>query len=62
MRRLRTGGGIILTTTEVGDNIIPMEEINRDYKRRIRPYEVREALKKMGKNKATGPDDIPIEI
>ena len=39
-----------------------MEEINRDYKRRIRPYEVREALKKMGRNKATGPDGIPIEV
>ena len=48
--------------SEAGDNIIPMEEINRDYKRMICLYEVREALRKLKRNKAAGPNGIPIEI
>ena len=34
---------------------------NCSYHRRINRNEIREALKRMGRNKAVGPDDIPIE-
>ncbi|CAH9116420.1 unnamed protein product [Cuscuta europaea] len=35
--------------------------VNRDFVRRIQTIQVKEAMRKMGRKKAVGPDDIPIE-
>ena len=47
---------------DVGDVSIPPEDLNRDFMRRIRPCEVKEALRRMKTRKAVGPDAIPIEV
>ena len=41
---------------------ISPEDLNRDFIRRIRPYEVKEALRRMKTRNAVGPDAIPIEV
>ena len=41
---------------------IPSEDLNRDFLRRIRPCEVKEALRRMKKKKAVGSDAISIEV
>ena len=41
---------------------IPPEDLNRDFIRRIRLCEVKEALRRMKTRKAVGPDAIPIEV
>ncbi|CAH9115852.1 unnamed protein product [Cuscuta epithymum] len=46
---------------DIGDLTIPDCMVNRDFVRRIQPTEVKEALRKMGRKKAVGPDGIPIE-
>jgi hypothetical protein len=40
----------------------PFDDNNRGFVRRIREYEVKEALKRMKVGKAMGPDGIPIEV
>ena len=47
---------------DVGDVNIPLEDLNCDFTRRIRPCEVKEALRQMENRKAVGPDAIPIEV
>ena len=47
---------------DVGDLNIPKSMINRDYMRRVQMQDVKEALRKMKLKKATGPDEIPIEV
>jgi hypothetical protein len=47
------------TTTELNDSF---DNTNRQFVRRIRESEVKEALKMMKTNKTLGSDDIPIEI
>jgi hypothetical protein len=46
------------TAIELDDSI----DTNRRFVWRIQESEVKEALKKMKKGKALGPDDIPIEV
>ena len=41
---------------------IPTKDLNRDLMRRIKPCEVKEALRRMKTRKAIGPDAIPIEV
>ena len=47
---------------DVGDVNIPSEDLNRDFLRKIRPCEVKEALRRMKTKKAVGLDAIPIEV
>ena len=47
---------------DVGDLNIHAGVINREFMRRIQVREVKEALKKMKLKKATGPDEVPIEV
>ena len=42
-------------------NISP-KDLNRDFLRRIRPCEVKEALRQMKTKKAVSPNAIPIEV
>ena len=47
---------------DVGDVNIQPEDLNRDFICRIRPYEVKEALRRMKTRKVVGSDKIPIEV
>ena len=47
---------------DVGDVNIQLEDLNRDFMCRIRPCEVKKALRRMKTKKAVGPDEIPIEV
>ena len=46
----------------VGDLTITLEDLNRNFMRRIRPCEVKEALDRMRTRKVVGSDAIPIEV
>ena len=47
---------------DVDDVNISSKDLNRDFIRRIRPCEVKEALRQMKTKKAVGLDAIPIEV
>ena len=47
---------------DIGDMNIPSEDLNHDFMRRIRPCEVKEALRRMKTRKVVGSDAIPIKV
>ncbi|XP_071726966.1 uncharacterized protein [Rutidosis leptorrhynchoides] len=60
-RRRRDIDNIKFIKDEVDQTIVKEEEIRKRWEGRISQGEVKSALRKTGRNKAVGPDQIPIE-